>query len=306
MGSARPNGDESGVALAAPPGEPEPVADTNGESRCPCGGARQAQPPTHRALNEATERHLADASASAYRALGLLELAAGRPGEAVRHFEAAGRGTAHSGIGLTAVPDLVEAAVRAGLPERAAEPFARFAAWAQASQAPELLALSARCRALLALGDGAEAEFRLALELHAKAEDTLERARTELLFGGYLRRARRRSEARPHLRAALETFHLVGALVWADRAQGELRTAGGTGKGQVPRTLAALTPQELRVVAAVSGGATNREVGAQLFLSPRTVDYHLRNVFRKLGIGSRTELIRLTLTDNGHADDRWA
>ncbi len=130
----------------------------------------------------------------------------------------------------------------------------------------------------------------------------MEQARTQLLFGQHLRHQRRRSDARPHLRAALETFQRLGASAWAERARHELRATGETTRRREPSTLATLTPQELRIVAAVSEGASNREIAAQLFLSPRTVDYHLRKVFEKAGISSRAELIRLTLAER-HDDE---
>lgn len=256
------------------------------------------------ALAAAAERRLAAAAATAHRALGLLDLAAGRPAEAMKHLEAPYRGgeSTHPGLVLYSVPELVEAAVRANQPGRAAAPFDRYAAWSDAMDAPELRALTARCRALLAAGDTAgdtaESEFRLALQLHDQADWPMERARTELLFGEHLRRERRRSEARPYLRSALETFGRLGASVWADRAREELRATGETARRE-QSTLPVLTPQERRIAAAVSEGATNREVAAQLFLSPRTVDYHLRKVFQKVGISSRAELIRLSLAGGG-------
>jgi DNA-binding NarL/FixJ family response regulator len=135
------------------------------------------------------------------------------------------------------------------------------------------------------------------LNVFAEADAPLELARTELLFGEHLRRERRRSHAQAHLRAAVETFRRLGASSWADRARGELRAAGGSELQQSQKIMSALTPQERRIALAVSEGATNREVAAQLFLSPRTVDYHLRKIFQKTGISSRTGLVRLTLTD---------
>jgi DNA-binding NarL/FixJ family response regulator len=131
----------------------------------------------------------------------------------------------------------------------------------------------------------------------------MEQARTELLFGEHLRRERRRADARPHLRAALETFQRLGMPVWADRARDELRATGEATGDPATDTLAHLTSQELRIAAAVGEGATNREVAAQLFLSPRTVDYHLRKVFQKLHISSRADLIRLVAAD-AHGDAR--
>jgi len=171
------------------------------------------------------------------------------------------------------VPDLVEAAARAGEPARAAEPLAQFHAWAATTNAPELQALAARCRALLATGDTATAEFRTALELHTLTNRPTDQARTQLLVGEHLRRARRRADARR-------------------------RAAGEATPRPAPNRLAALTPQELRIAAAVSGGASNRQIAAQLFLSPRTVDYHLRKVFQKTGITSRAELVRLVLAEH--------
>ena len=235
------------------------------------------------ALARGYEHRLVGASTWAYRALGLLDLAAGRPADALARLEAVdrGAGTTHPGIILTTVPDLVEVAVRADRPDRAAAPLARYTTWAEATGSRAALAVAARCRALLAPAEAAEVEYLLALRLHAQSDEPLEQARTQLLFGEYLRRERRRADARPHLRAALETFRRLGASVWADRAAEELRATGETARRREPSTLADLTPQELRIIRAVSEGATNREVAAALFLSPRTVDYHLRRCSRR-------------------------
>jgi len=111
-----------------------------------------------------------------------------------------------------------------------------------------------------------------------------------------LRRQRRRVDAREHLRAALETFDALDAMPWSSRARGELRASGETARARREQPAwAELTPQEIQVAKFVSQGLSNREVGAQLFLSPRTVDFHLRNVFAKMGISSRTELVALRL-----------
>jgi DNA-binding NarL/FixJ family response regulator len=152
------------------------------------------------------------------------------------------------------------------------------------------------CRALLA-SDPRESErlFRAALDRHEQAARPFERARTELAFGAFLRRRRHRTEARPHLRAALERFQALGSQRWAQRARSELRASGETARRRDPSTLDDLTPQELQVGMLAAEGHTNREIAGQLFLSPRTIDFHLRNVFRKLGIRSRTELARIEL-----------
>lgn len=272
------------------------------------GRATEARALADEVLAEANERGLADAVDAAHRSLGLLDLVSGRHREALVHFAAMdrGEGATQSGLVLQVMPDLVEAAVRSGEQDRAAEALERFATWTEATRSPDLHALAARCRALLASGDAAEAEFVESLRLHAEADRPLPQARTALLYGQHLRRARRRSDARLPLRTALDIFRRLGALDWADLAQTELRATGERGpvdesdtaleRREQPK-LTTLTPQELRIAMAVSEGATNREIAAQLFLSPRTVDYHLRKVFQKVQIGSRSELIRLVLAE---------
>jgi DNA-binding CsgD family transcriptional regulator len=121
------------------------------------------------------------------------------------------------------------------------------------------------------------------------------RARSRLLSGQHLRRERRRVDAREQLRAAIETFERFDAGVWAERARADLRASGGTARKRDPSTLLQLTAQELQVARLVAEGMSNKEVAARLFLSPRTIDAHLRSVFSKLGITSRTQLARLPL-----------
>jgi DNA-binding NarL/FixJ family response regulator len=142
-----------------------------------------------------------------------------------------------------------------------------------------------------------DASFARALELHAERPEPYEEARTLLAFGTRLHRARRRAEARDRLRAAEEIFARLGARPWLDRTRAELRAAGAT-----RRAAAAdpdeLTAQEVRVALAVARGATNREVASELFLSPKTIEFHLGRVYRKLDIHSRTELAKL-VADGG-------
>jgi DNA-binding NarL/FixJ family response regulator len=145
----------------------------------------------------------------------------------------------------------------------------------------------------MADGDEAERHFRIALSYHKQGNRPFERARTELTLGDALRRARRRSEAREPLRAALREFERLGAAPWAERARAELRATGESFSRRDPTKLETLTPQEYQVARFVAGGGTNRDVAAQLFLSHRTVSYHLHNVYRKLGRASRTELARI-------------
>ena len=197
---------------------------------------------------------------------------------------------------------LVEAAVRSGQPEAAAAPLAAFGQFAAAAGTQEVLAQLARCRGLAGPDEEAADRFEEALALHDGQGRPFDLARTELAYGEALRRARRRGEARTHLRSALETFQRLGAAPWAERATAELRATGETARKRDPSTLSQLTPQELQIIRLVGEGGTNREIGAQLFLSRRTIDYHLRNVFVKLGVSSRAELIRLALADRNYAD----
>jgi ATP/maltotriose-dependent transcriptional regulator MalT len=252
------------------------------------------------ALAHAVPRGLRLQAASATWALALLDLGSNRPADALARLEtlADGSETGHTIVGLLSVPDLVEAAVRANQTERAQTALAGFEQWAAHAMPPWALALVPRCRGLLSAGAVADRHFAEALRLHGQGSRPFDRARTQLLYGEALRRARRRADAREHLRAALTAFDQLGATPWAERARAELRVSGETARQRDPSTLDQLTPQELQIVRFVEQGATNRQVAAQLFLSPRTIDYHLRQIFAKLDISSRAELIRLGIGDN--------
>jgi len=149
-----------------------------------------------------------------------------------------------------------------------------------------------------------ETLYRTSLREHDVSSRPFERARTELAYGEFLRRNRRRVDAREHLRPALETFMALDARQWTERARAALRASGENARPRRVDHEMRLTPQEFQIARFVSQGLSNREVAAQLFLSPRTVDFHLRNVFSKLGIASRTELATLTL--DAHAPARPA
>ncbi|OKJ13341.1 LuxR family transcriptional regulator [Streptomyces sp. TSRI0261] len=255
------------------------------------------------ALAGAGPHGLAQAVTLATWARARADLASGRPGEAAaRLAPLVGTGPArgHFAARMLAVPCWVEAAVLGGrLPEESGELHAavdEFAAWAARTADPGAPAQLARCRALLAPADEADARYAEALAHHGRAGGGFERARTQLLYGQWLRRRRRTREARGPLRDALVAFQRCSARAWADRAAGELRAAGepaGVRRDAADGPLAVLTPQQLRIARCVAEGATNREVALRLSLSPRTVDHHLRNVFAALGIRSRTELARL-------------
>jgi DNA-binding CsgD family transcriptional regulator len=227
--------------------------------------------------------------------LGFVELSAGRSEEALERLlelTAPNRPGTHPTIALAATPDLVESAARLGRTAAALPALDGFRAWVQQAPSDGSRALLARCEALVDDEASAESAWDRALELSI-AMPPFQRARTQLLYGEWLRRRRRRQDARPHLRAALEAFRAFGALPWERRAEGELRATGETARSRDPSTLDELTPQELQIARLVADAHTNREIAAQLFISPRTVDYHLRKVFSKLGLTSRTELVRL-------------
>jgi DNA-binding CsgD family transcriptional regulator len=194
--------------------------------------------------------------------------------------------------------DRIEAAVRAGRPGLAVSWTEQMAAYAEGTGAPWAAAVVEHGRALTSDGAVAEAHFRAALGFHAASPRLPDRARTELAFGSFLRRSRRRLEARDHLRAALEAFEALGADAWAERARQELRASGETARRRDADAAPSLTPSERQIAALVREGLSNRDVAARLFVSPRTVDFHLRNVFAKLGVASRTELAAATLFDD--------
>ena len=195
--------------------------------------------------------------------------------------------------------DRIEAAVRADQTEAARLWVDDLAGFAAATGQTWAAAVAEHGEALLADPETAESHFVKALELHD--QDAVEarrfnRARTQLAYGEFLRRARRRVDARTHLRAALETFEDLRARPWAERAAQELRASGETARKRDETAPVDLTPTERQVAQLVQRGMSNREVAGQLFVSPRTVDFHLRNVFAKTGVTSRLELAQLTLT----------
>ena len=248
-----------------------------------------------RAYLLAETRRMRIVSASADWALGLLELGLGRPADALQHLLALTGAGGHPGILLWAAPDLVEAAVRAGQPERCTAVLERFEAWVTGSGLPVPAAALARCKGLLADADAAMEHFDAALRHDHSAQRPFERARNELALGEAMRRQRRRSEARTHLRNALEVFEKLGTAPWTERARAELRASGETARRHDPTTFNQLTPQEVRIALFASRGASNPDIAAKLFLSRRTVEYHLHKVFTKLGVTSRAELTTVDL-----------
>ena len=274
--------------------------------------------------------HIVEARAE--RALGLLELGAGRPEVAAGHLRVTGEFALAHGLGspvlLDWAGDLAEAYARSGRPERARRALAVLEREAAAPGRPAARAVALRCTGLLhgddtggvdgAATDLATDAFTEALAWHERAHQPFEEARTRLCLGEHLRRRRRLAAAREALGDARRGFARLGATAWVRRAENELRAAGTRTPGHRrpagrpaelrPADLRPggpadggtaplrLTPQELQVALVVAAGATNAEAGAQLFLSPKTIEYHLSNAYRKLGIRSRAELVRAVLS----------
>jgi DNA-binding CsgD family transcriptional regulator/tetratricopeptide (TPR) repeat protein len=242
-------------------------------------------------LRLALDRGLALAAGLATWALAQLDLAYGRWEEAVARVVAL---EDQPYLRVISAWDRVEAGVRGESPEVAERAVALLAEWARGAAPPWAAPVLADCRALTAAADVAEEHFEAAIDAIEGARP-LDRARIHLHYGEHLRRERRRIDARAHLREAFDGFDRLGVEPWAERARRELRATGETARKRDVSPLAELTPQELQVARLVGEGATNNAVAAQLFVSPKTVEYHLRKVFAKLGIASRTELIRLEL-----------
>ena len=186
-----------------------------------------------------------------------------------------------------ALAECVEAAVRVGSMDEASAAFNRLSERTRASGTEWALGVEARCRGLL---NDDEACYRESIERLARSRAAVDLARSQLCYGEWLRRVNRRSDAREQLRAAHETFSRMGAHAFAERARRELLATGETVSKRAGRTREALTPQEIHVAAMARDGHTNPEIGARFFISPRTVEYHLHKVFRKLGIAGRRDL----------------
>jgi DNA-binding CsgD family transcriptional regulator len=247
---------------------------------------------------ELCERFEGDATAAySYAALGLLELGLGRIPEAIEALQVTERLEMRLKTQpalLQSAPDLIEAYVRAGRREDAAAVLSRFTAEAERTGSRWARATSARARALLSADADMRARFDEALALHADLPMPFERARTLLALGERLRRAKQRAEAREPLTAALDVFERLGARPWAERARAELRATGGQASGRRAQAAAEqLTPHELQIAVLVSQGMTNREAAAALFLSPKTIEYHLGQIYRKLDVRGRSQLARL-------------
>jgi len=198
--------------------------------------------------------------------------------------------------------ELIEAAARCGKPDLAADAHGRLSQTTAASGTDWALGIEARSRALLTEGDAAELLYRQAIEALERTRVRVELARAQLVYGEWLRRERRRLDAREQLRTAHQRFTEFGMEAFAERARVELQATGEHARKRTAETRDGLTPQEAQISRLAADGATNPEIAAQLFISPSTVDYHLRKAFRKLGVKSRHQLKQHLLQSGAHAE----
>ena len=245
----------------------------------------------------ALELGLRKLEVQARRSRALLDLGRGRLEEAITRYEGLRRLTADAGIAhpyYSTIPDLIEAYARVGAIDQARALLPEFLASVPGRANPQSAARAARCRGLVA-ADDFDAPFLEAIALHERGDVVFQHARTRLAYGERLRRAQRRRDARVHLRAAAEIFDRLDARPWAERARAELAASGET-LARAGDGAEQLTPQELQIALLVTEGRTNAEVGRAVFLSTRTVEFHLSRAYRKLGVSSRTELTRRLAT----------
>ena len=206
-------------------------------------------------------------------------------------------------VSAWALPELVEAVARAGNPGLAREALERLAEVTQPCGTDVALGVEARSRALLSYGIAADDLYRVAIDRLARTRLRPELARAHLLYGEWLRREGRRADAREQLRMAYDLFTAIGMEAFAERTGRELVATGEKVRKRSPDTREELTPQEEQIARLARDGLSNPEIGAQLFVSARTVEWHLRNVFFKLGITSRRQL-RTALPQDGRVAGR--
>jgi DNA-binding CsgD family transcriptional regulator len=263
------------------------------------GRSTEAQDLAEACMREAFAQQLGLHVAVAHYAIAVLEIGLGRYEAALTAAREVGEEPALFVVTST-LPELIEAAVRTGERELAAAAVGRLSERTRPSGTDWALGLLARSRALLEEGTRAEKLYRKAIEHLRRSRAAPQLARAHLVYGEWLRRERRRREAREQLRTARDMFIFMGAQAFAERARVELTATGEHTRRRVGEAAAdALTGQEARIAHLVSDGASNAEIAAQLYISPRTVEYHLHKVFRKLGVSSRTQLARALLESDG-------
>jgi DNA-binding CsgD family transcriptional regulator len=210
----------------------------------------------------------------------------------------------HVHLSMWALPELIEAAARTGNPRIAGDALDRLTGATRAAGTNFGLGLEARSRALLSEAEAAEGSYCEAIDRLSRARRRPSLARAHLLYGEWLRRQRRRRDARDQLRTAFSMFDAMGMEAFARRARTELRATGERARPRSPEAPEVLTPQEEQIARLVTEHLSNREIAARLFISAGTVEYHLRKIFRKLGVSSRTQLARTFRDDKETATQR--
>ena len=217
----------------------------------------------------------------------------GRYEQALAVAERATEGPRGLGPPISLLAEQIEAAVRSGQVDRATGPLGQLAEIAHAADTDWALGIHARAAAMLADGETAELLYREAIERLSRTRGSEALARAHLLYGEWLRRERRRVDAREQLRVARSLLVNMGMDAFAERARIELLATGEKVRKRTVETADELTAQEVQAARLAAGGLSNAEIGARLFLSPRTVEWHLRKAYAKLGIRSRGELSRV-------------
>ena len=205
----------------------------------------------------------------------------------------------HVYVSVWALPELIEAAARTGDTRIAGDALDLLTETTRAGGTDLGLGIEARTRALLSEGEAAEGHYREAIDRLGRTRHRPELARAHLLYGEWLRRQRRRRDARDQLRTAFEMFDSMGMEAFAARARAELRTTGERARPRAPGTPEVLTAQEEQIARLVAEHLSNREIAARLFISASTVEYHLRKIFRKLDVSNRAQLARMFRNDKG-------
>jgi DNA-binding CsgD family transcriptional regulator len=287
------------AAAAALNAEAEAVCEVTGSRAAPFtammlaslrGRRAEADPLIEGTVAEATAGGQGIAVAYAHWAAAILANGLGRYADALAAARQASEDTSTLYISMWALPELIEAAARIGDTDIAGDALIRLAQFTQAGGTDFGIGVEARCRALLSNGEVAESRYREAIDRLGRTRLRPELARAHLLYGEWLRRENRRADARGQLRTAHDMLVAMGAEAFAERARDELLATGETVRQPTAEPASTLTAQEAHIARLAADGHTNPEIAAQLFLSARTVEWHLRKIFTKLGIASRREL----------------
>jgi ATP/maltotriose-dependent transcriptional regulator MalT len=261
------------------------------------GREEEAEPLIEKCLRDVVARREGAGMTMAQWARAVLCNGLGRSGEAVAAAKQAAADPCGLGPPQWALAELVEAGARSGQDRTAAAALEQLSAMTRASGTDWALGIEASRRALLREGATANALHREAIERLGGTLIRFELARAQLLYGEWLRREGRRADARAQLRTAHEALTAMGVEAFADRARRELLATGETVRKRSVETTKELTSQEAQIARLVADGLTNPEIGAELYISPRTVEWHLRKIFAKLGVNSRRQLRRISLRD---------